>query len=235
MAARLRAFADIVVFLFADRPVEAQILRNDRAIGFVADHDKALFGAHDMQSFGAVGGDVPLFASLKQPVPERAAQIGGHGDFVAQLTRERDAIGTHREAAEFAVFPLHKAKAVFRHIHAAQLFQEVAGIGADDGNLRVLLGDVDGPDFPVPPFGLQPLFHVRMDAIRAAGGGVAKERVLIDAGNDAIVRQEPVFRTHQPVAAFARFQRAHHVGVHHVEEPARIGAFDDDLAEGRGV
>jgi hypothetical protein len=59
--------------------------------------------------------------------------------------------------------------------------QHLAGVGADDGDLRVLLGQVGDMDLPVPPFALQPVLHPGVDAVRAAGGGVAQEGVSSDS------------------------------------------------------
>ena len=62
-----------------------------------------------------------------------------------------------------------------------------------------------------------------------------QELVLAGAHDDAIVEQEAVLVAHQAVAAAARLQARHHVGVDQVEELARIRALDRDLAQGRGV
>ncbi len=61
MATLLRAFAQVVLFLLRNRPVQHQILRDHGTIGFVADHDKAFLGPHDVQRFGAVRHDAKLF------------------------------------------------------------------------------------------------------------------------------------------------------------------------------
>ena len=74
-----------------------------------------------------------------------------------------------------------------------------------------------------------------MDSVCATGRGVAEPGVLIDPRHHAIIHQEAGFAAHQPVAAFAGRQGRHHAGIKHVQEPARIGALDDDLAKGRGV
>ena len=74
-----------------------------------------------------------------------------------------------------------------------------------------------------------------VDMFRPAGGGMAKPCVLGHADNNAVIHQKPVFRTHQPIAAFADRQRGHHVGVHHVKELARIWSLHDQFAKGRGI
>ncbi len=62
----------------------------------------------------------------------------------------------------------------------------------------------DGEDLPVPPFGLEPFLHVGVDAVGAAGGGVAEERVLREPRHDPVIHQEAVLGAHQPVAAARR-------------------------------
>mmetsp|Transcript_29498 Transcript_29498/g.57884 ORF Transcript_29498/g.57884 Transcript_29498/m.57884 type:complete len:216 (-) Transcript_29498:734-1381(-) len=88
MAAGVRAFAQIVVFLLRQRPMQAQILRDHRAIGLVPDHDKAFFGAQDVQRFGAVGHHAQIGTHRHQRVPERLPLAGTHGNLIAQLARE---------------------------------------------------------------------------------------------------------------------------------------------------
>ena len=98
-----------------------------------------------------------------------------------------------------------------------------------NGNLGELFGHVRNIDFPIPPFGLQPLFHVRMDTVRPTSGGVAQPGILINAGNNTVINQEPVFGTHQPIAAFTDGQIAHHIGVHHIQEFACIRPLTTNL------
>ena len=232
----LRTFAEEVLFLLRDRPVEAQILRDDGPVSLVTDHDKALFGPHHVQRFGTVWHDVELGTRLHQRIPERTALARRHGNLVRQLAREGNPIGAGVKVADLAVFPLHKGKTLFRDIHvAAELLDHLAGVGAHNRDLSVLLGHVGGIDFPVPPLALQPVFHPAVDALGPAGGGVAEKRVFVDPGNNTIVDEKAVFRTHQTIAAFAGFQRRHHIGVHHVHELAGIRALDDDLAQRRRI
>mmetsp|Transcript_3644 Transcript_3644/g.6709 ORF Transcript_3644/g.6709 Transcript_3644/m.6709 type:complete len:267 (+) Transcript_3644:2167-2967(+) len=74
-----------------------------------------------------------------------------------------------------------------------------------------------------------------MNMIGPARGGVSKEGFLVQTHHHAVIHQEAVLRAHQPVAAFARLQVAHHVGVQHVHQLARVRPLDDDLAKGRGI
>ena len=133
---------------------------------------------------------------------------GGDGDFIGEFAREADPVDPDREAAKRAVGPLHEGQRFLGDIHPAKDLQEFPRVRADDGDLRVLLGHVGGVDLPVPPFALQPVFHPGVDAVGAAGGGVAKPGVLVDPGDDAVIRQEALFVAHQPVAAFAHGQGA---------------------------
>ena len=74
-----------------------------------------------------------------------------------------------------------------------------------------------------------------MDAVRAARSRVTQPSVVIEPRYNAVVDQEPVLRTHQSVATLAGFQRGHHVGVEHVEEPGGIRTLHDKLAQRGGI
>ena len=188
-----------------------------------------------MQTFRPIGHHAQIIARHHQRIPEGLSLPCIHRDLVAQLARERDPVNAALEAPQRAVRPLHKGQRVFADIHAAQLFQTFACVGADHGDLRILLGDIGDVDVEIPPLGLEPFFHMLVDAFRAARRCMTQEGVVIDPRNDTIVDQEPVFRTHQAIAAFTRFQRAHHIGVQHVEEAPRVRSLDDDLAKGGGI
>ena len=108
-------------------------------------------------------------------------------------------------------------------------------LGPTTATCAILLGHVGGVNLPIPPFALQPVFHPGMDAIRPARGGVAQPGILVNPRHNAVIRQEALLVAHQPIAAFADRQRAHHAGVKHVQEPPRIRPLDDDLAKGRGI
>ena len=231
VAAQLGALAEEVMLLLRDCPVEAKILRDHRAIGFVADHDEALFGPHDVQGLGAVGHDAEGGTGPQERLPEGEALGGGDGDFVREFAGEGDPEDAGVEVPDLAFRVAHEGKRFGRKIHPAKGFQHVPRVRTDDGDLGPLLGHIGGVDLPVPPFGLEPFLHVPVDPVRTAGGGVAEPGFVIEPDDDAVVDQKPVFRAHEPVAAAARGEGRHHVGVHHVEEPARIGAADDDLAE----
>ena len=231
----LRAFAQEILFLLRDGPVQPQILRDHRAIGFIPDHDEPFFSPQNVQTFRAIRHRTQISANRHQRIPEGLPLAGRHRDLVAQFAGEADPVGPHVEPAQRSVSPFHEPKRFGADVHAAQPFQGRARVWPHNRDLRVLFGDVGHIDVPVPPFGLQPFFHVPMDAFGPACRGVTQECVLIDPRHNAVVDQKPVFRTHQPVAAFARLQRRHHVGVKHVQEPARIRPFDNDLAQRRGI
>ena len=74
-----------------------------------------------------------------------------------------------------------------------------------------------------------------MDTLGAAGGGVTQPGIFVDAGNNTVIDQKPIFRAHQTVATFANLQVRHHVGIHHVHKATGISAFDDQFAKGRGI
>ena len=70
-----------------------------------------------------------------------------------------------------------------------------------------------------------------MNTFCAASGRMAEEGIIVDTRNDTIINQKTIFRTHQAIAAFTRFQTAHHIGVEHVEKFACVRPFHYDLAE----
>jgi hypothetical protein len=170
-----------------------------------------------------------------QRLPEGQTKACRNRDLVGKFAREADPVDPHGEAAQRAVSPLHEGQRFLGNIHPAQLFQQLARIGADNGDLRQLFGDIGGVNLPIPPFALQPVFHPRMDAVCPARGGVAQPRLFVDTRNHAVVGQETLFVAHQAIAALADRKVRHHAGVKHVKELARIRPFDDDLAKGRGI
>ena len=80
--------------------------------------------------------------------------------------------------------------------HTADQIQHFARFGADNADLGVLLGQVGGIDLPVPPFGLQPFLHMRVDPVGAAGRGVAQEGVVIDPRHHAVIAERKPFSLH---------------------------------------
>ena len=76
---------------------------------------------------------------------------------------------------------------------------------------------------------------MRMNTVRPTCRGVAQPCVLINAGNNTVINQETVFRTHQPISAFADGQIAHHIGVKHIKEFARIRPLDNQFAQSRCI
>ena len=85
------------------------------------------------------------------------------------------------------------------------------------------------------PLGLQPFLHPVQDAGGAAGGGEHLEAVVGQAHDGAVVDHHAVDAAHDAVPQHADPERAHQVGVEHVEERAGIGALDIDLAQRRAV
>jgi hypothetical protein len=149
---------------------------------------------------------MPCGTGRLQRVPEGEALAGRNRDLETELAGEGDAKDPRVELAKPAFGPAHEGQRVLRQVHvAAERLQHLARLGADDGDLRPLLGHVGGVDLPVPPLALQPVLHVPMDAVRPAGGGVAKERILVEPRHHAVIHEEAVLRAHQPVAAFPGF------------------------------
>src|SRR5690606_28278297 len=85
VAALLCTLADEIGLFLADRPAKAQILRDHRAVGFVADHDKAFFGPHDMHGLGTIGRNAQVLASLMQLFPKLKPAVGRNGHLKGQL------------------------------------------------------------------------------------------------------------------------------------------------------
>ncbi len=77
---------------FRQRPMQTKVLRDHGAIGLVADHDKALFGAQDVQAFGAIGHDAKFLARLHEGIPEGLPLRGRDRDLIGQLAREGDPV-----------------------------------------------------------------------------------------------------------------------------------------------
>ena len=72
MAGRMqRALSHEVVLGLADRPTEPDVIRRNRAVGFLADDDVALLGAQHVHGFGAVRGDVVRLAGRRRWLPTR--------------------------------------------------------------------------------------------------------------------------------------------------------------------
>ena len=189
-----------------------------------------------MHRLGSIGGDAQVAAEVMQGFPQFQPPVGGHGDLIAEFARKTDAIDARGDAGQLALGPLHEGQGALRQVDGAgQAPQQFARLGSGDGDLGELLGQVGGIDAPVPPFALQPVLHMAVDAVGPAGGGVAQPGVARQARDDAVIHQEAVLAAHQAIAAFADRQRRHHVGIHHVQEPPGIRPLDQDLAQGRGV
>ena len=121
-----------------------------------------------MQRLGAIGHGTKLRPFAVQHLPERQTIGSRHRDFIAQLTRKTDPEHPCPEAAKGAFGPGHERQRLARQIHAADLFQQFPRLGANNGDLRKLFGQIGGINFPVPPFTLQPVFHPAMDPVSAA-------------------------------------------------------------------
>ncbi len=202
MRALLRPLAQIVGLLLRDRPVQAQILRDHRAVGLVPDHDEPLLGPHHVQRLGAVGGQPVRRARLQQRVPQGAAATRRGRDLERELAGEGDAEGARRAARQPPLAHVEELEAFSTEINIRfKRLQDFPRVRPGDPDLRPLLGDVDDEDLEVEPFGLQPLLQPGVRPLRAARGGVAKELVLAEARHHAVVEQEPVLVAHQPVAA----------------------------------
>jgi hypothetical protein len=63
-----------------------EVIRRRPAVGLGADHDMALLDAQRAHRFGAVGHDPEFRARREHRLPHGAAGVGGHVDFVGELS-----------------------------------------------------------------------------------------------------------------------------------------------------
>ena len=144
--------------------------------------------------------------------------------------RARDARGQRR------LLEGHEAEGVVGDVEAgSHPRDDLARLRADHGDRRPLLGDRGAVDVQLGPLGLQPLLQPVQHAGSATGGGVHVVAVLGHAQRHAVVEHHAVGLAHDAVASRADRQLLVGVGVDPVEELARVGALDLDLAERRGV
>src|SRR6202035_5006894 len=83
-----RTAAHKIRSLALDAARKADILRQSRAVGVGADVDVALFGAHDLERFDAVGYGGKIARLRPQALEQRFDVIGGDVDLVSQLAAE---------------------------------------------------------------------------------------------------------------------------------------------------
>ena len=100
---RQRSLADEIGFAARDGPGQAEIVRRDGAIGFLAHDEKALFGAQNMHRFGAVAGR----AGCAQHVPRGTGEARGNVQLEAEFAGKADAEQAGRNASEFFVPDAH--------------------------------------------------------------------------------------------------------------------------------
>ena len=98
-----------------------------------------------------------------------------------------------------------------------------------------MVGDGAEPHAQLGPLGLVPALEPVHHPRGAPRGGGHVELGVVDAGGDAVVHHHAVLVEHQAVAALARRELRPGIAIDAVEEFARIGAVDLDLAQRRGV
>ena len=69
---RQRTLADEIRLGLGDHAGKAEIVRRDRAVGFLADDDEAALGAQHMHGLGAIGRQPKRCAARKDRLPDRA-------------------------------------------------------------------------------------------------------------------------------------------------------------------
>src|SRR5690606_33148415 len=124
--------------------------------------------------------------------------------------------------------------------------RQVQRLGGDGGDDRARLRPGDDHGGPVVgdrgeahvqlrPLGLVPLLQPVEHGGGVAGGGGHQVVVLAQPRGGAVVEHHAVGRAHQPVPAGADGEGGEQVGVDAVEEGARVGPPDVDLADGGGA
>jgi len=141
-------------------------------------------------------------------------------------------LDTGWHAAYLAGAVRHVGEGVGRQVDvAAHGRQHVARMTSGDVHHRPGGADVLYQHAEIAPFALEPFVERLGDCGRVAARGSHEEMVLSDAGEHAVVVDDPVLVEHEPVAAMARLQVAHAVDIYALQELGGVGALDLDLAE----
>ena len=104
---RQRPLAYEVRLALADYPGEADIVRRNRAVELLADHDVTLLRTQHMHRFGAIGHDGIPRACLMDRFPNSTTVVGRHVYLVAKFAGEANAKQTHRYASDHPVAQAH--------------------------------------------------------------------------------------------------------------------------------
>src|SRR3712207_8330551 len=98
----------VFFFLMRGRPPRSTLFPYTTLSRSVSDHDVALLGPQDVERLGAVGGDAPFAARLKERHPEGEALACRDGDLVGD--RKSTRLNSSHANISYAVFCLKKKK-----------------------------------------------------------------------------------------------------------------------------
>ena len=180
-----RAFANEIRLAAGDRAVQPRSAGMTRAVGVLADDDKALFGAQDMHRLGAVAG----CPGLTQQVPGGSPEVRGQVDFEAEFAAEAHAKQPCRHAGEVSLAYAHR-----RHRGEVDTSQERCQrrrrARALQRDHRPLFRRRGQPDAQGSKLGLPVVFHVVQHVGGTAGRGGKVKSVQRDTSNDTVVPNE---------------------------------------------
>ena len=219
----------------AHTPAHVQIVGGHGTVSVLANNDEALLGPQHVHGLGAVGGEVVLLARLDDFFQHAHGVIGLDIDLIRQLTGKRDAEHPRRHTTHQAFFPGHERERLAVQINVGHFAQQLAAVGAGQGQGCVVVGDRSEVHLQLWPFGLLIDFQPLQHAGRTASGGGHHKMVVGQAGRYAVVEDHAVFFAHQAVAGLAHVELGPGVGVDTVEKFAGIRALNVDFAQGRGI
>jgi hypothetical protein len=151
------ANADEIGLLRTDRPVEAEIVRRHRAVGFLADDDEALLGAQHVHRLGAVGAGAVLRGFGPDRLPDGAARSAG-----TLISKPRSPVNDMRKSRAGTPRSCPRAPTCAawlrrRDVDALDQRREddLARLRPLHGDHRPLLGDRGEPDVQMRELGLE--------------------------------------------------------------------------------
>ncbi|MNH12246.1 hypothetical protein D3C79_717820 [compost metagenome] len=111
-------------------PAHVQVVRGHRAVGVLTDDDEALLGPQDVHGFGAVRGEVVLFARLGNFLQHAHGVVGLDIDLVRQLTGERDTEHPCRYPGDQAFLPGHERECILVQVDIGHFAEQLAAVRA---------------------------------------------------------------------------------------------------------
>ena len=228
----VRSPTDEVLLLRHD-PVHAQVLRCDGPVGLLADDRVTLLSSEHVQCLCAIRGDAVRRAGRHDCLPEPQAVPGGHIQLVRQLAGERDAKRAPGRTGDDRIAPGHEREGSRADVKTGgEGRDDIARAWTDDRHRRPLLRHRGGPDPKLRPLCLEPLLEVIEDRGGVAGGRGHVESVRAEAARDPVIEDHPIQPAHEPITARPDLEGRERVRVDAIEQEARVGSLEVDLAEG---